>query len=712
MTLRSLIGRTASTLLMLGLAACGGGGSDSPQTVLIGGTVTGLAAGSQIVMNNNGDPALTVKTNGTFFFPKSVDSNGSYLVTINTQPTGQTCSVANFQGAGVTADVWNVKVTCSTVTHTVGGSVAGLGAGQQVTLNNNGADALTVSANGAFTFAMPVPVNGSYAVTVAAQPAGKTCTVSNASGSGVVADISDVAVTCSTNAFTVGGTVTGLTAGQQVTLKNNTSDPLIVAANGSFTFATPVSLNGGYAVTVGTQPTAQTCTVGNGSGAGVVANITNVTVTCSTNTYTIGGTITGLISTQQVTLNNNGGDPLTLTVASGGTFTFTTPVAYGAGYAVTVGTQPTGETCRITNGTGTNVTANVSGVSISCRLPLAYVTNKTDNTISQYTIGLDGTLSSLGAPLATGVAPNVAPNTVAVDPTGRFAYVANFGANNVGDPNPGTTISQYTIGANGTLTSNGTATTGLNPYSIAIDPTGRYAYVTNQGSDSVSQFTVGANGVLTAMSTPSVPSGSLPYKVTIDPTGRYVYVANLATSTTAGSVSQYTIGAGGALVPMTPPTVNVGSGLGGPIGVTVNAAGTVAYATNFFDLTVSQFSINGTGGLVPLAGAANVAAGNRPYPITVTPNGLYAYWSNKSDNTVSECKFTVSGALDCSLGTILTGNQPQYIAVDPFSRYVYAVNSGGGTVSQYVIGAGGVLSNNATPTATTGNGPFSITTTK
>jgi 6-phosphogluconolactonase (cycloisomerase 2 family) len=713
MTLRSLIGRTASTLLMLGLAACGGGGGDdSSQAFTIGGTVTGLASGTQLVMNNNGGAALTVSANGAFTFAEPVAANGSYLVRISTQPTGQTCSVANFQGAGVTANVSTVGVTCSPVTHTVGGAVTGLAAGRQVTLNNNGADALAVSADGAFTFATPVPFNGSYAVTVGTQPTGQTCTVSNGSGAGVVADISNVAVTCATNTFTIGVTVSGLTTGKQVTLNNNGGDPLTVLAaqNGVLqTFSTPVTFNGSYSVTVGTQPTGQTCTVSNGSGSGVAAKITNVTVTCSTNTYTIGGTITGLISTQQVTLNNNGGNPLTLTVGSGGTFTFTTPVAYGAGYAVTVGTSPTGETCRITNGTGTNVTANVSSVSVNCRLALAYVTNKTDSTISQYTIGLNGTLTSIGAPIATGATPNV----VAVDPTGRFAYVANFGADPGGAQ--GTTVSQYTIGATGVLTANGTATTQLNPYSIAIDPTGKYAYVTNQGSNSVSQFTIGANGALTPMSPASVACGSLPYKVTIDATGRYVYVANLATSTTAGSVSQYTIGAGGALVPMTPATVTVGSGLGGPIGVAVNAAGTRAYATNLFDRTVSQFSINGTGGLVPL-GVANVATGATPYPMTLTPDGLYAYWSNKDDNTVTECKFTVGGALDCSLGQIGAGTLPKYIAVDPFSHYVYAVNSsngGAGTVSQYTIGAGGVLGNNSVaPTAPTGNGPFAITTTK
>ncbi len=797
MTLRSLFGRAASTLLILGLAACGGGGGGDAPTFTVGGTVTGLAAGTQIVLNNGGNDPLTVSANSTFVFSKTVPANGSYLVTITTQPVGQTCTVANFQGAGVTANVTNVNVTCSAVTHTVGGTVSGLAAGQQVTLNNNGADALAVGADGVFTFATPVAYNGSYAVTVGVQPTGQTCTVSSGSGAGVVANISDVAVTCSTNTFTVGGAVTGLASGQQVTLNNNTGDPLTVTADGSFTFATPVAFNGGYAVTVGTQPTGQTCSVSNGTGAGVTANVANVAVTCSTNTFTIGGTVTGLAAGQQVTLNNNAGDPLTVTadgsftfttpvnfngsyavtvgtqptgqtcsvsngtgsgvtanvsnanvtcstntftiggtvsglaagqqvtlfnnggdaktVTADGAFTFTTPVNYNGSYAVTVSTQPTGETCRITNGTGSNLAANVTSVSVNCRLPLAYVTNKIDNTVSQFKINLDGTLTSIGAPVNTGVTPNV----VTVDPTGRFAYVANFGDNPGSGGTQGTTVSQYLIDATtGALTPNGTATTGLNPYSIAIDPTGQYAYVTNQGAGTVSQFTINANGTLSALGTP-VATGSKPYQVTIDPTGKYVYVANLADAGTVGGVSQYTISGTGELVPMSPAlvsTTTAGNGLGGAIGVAVNPAGTYAYVTNLFDKTITRFSIGGTGALTPVVEAAQIT-GTTPYPMSISPDGQHAFWSNKSDYDIQPCTFAVSGQLACNGGDRLGAidNEPQYMAVDPFGRYVYAVsyNAGGpSSVTQFAIGAGAGVTRLSPTSAATGNGSFSITTTR
>ena len=78
-------------------------------------------------------------------------------------------------------------------------------------------------------------------------------------------------------AHTIGGTVSGLSADQRVTLRNNGANPTPVTANGAFTFGTPVVSGGNYAVTVSTQHIGKTCTVASGSGSGVTAN---VTVTC------------------------------------------------------------------------------------------------------------------------------------------------------------------------------------------------------------------------------------------------------------------------------------------------------------------------------------------------------------------------------------------------------------------------------------------------
>ena len=65
-----------------------------------------------------------------------------------------------------------------------------------------------------------------------------------------------------------------------------------------------------------------------------------------------------------VVLQDNGGDDLSVTAS--GPFTFATKVASGAGYAVTVKTNPSGQSCSVANGTGTMGSANVTSVAVSC----------------------------------------------------------------------------------------------------------------------------------------------------------------------------------------------------------------------------------------------------------------------------------------------------------------------------------------------------------
>jgi hypothetical protein len=78
-------------------------------------------------------------------------------------------------------------------------------------------------------------------------------------------------------------------------------------------------------------------------------------------TYTIGGSVSGLVGT--VVLQNNGGDNLSLT--SNGSFHFPNVVASGGPYAVSVLTQPMGPSCSVTDASGA-ATSNVSSVSVVC----------------------------------------------------------------------------------------------------------------------------------------------------------------------------------------------------------------------------------------------------------------------------------------------------------------------------------------------------------
>ncbi len=168
--------------------------------------------------------------------------------------------------------------------------------------------------------------------------------------------------------FSIGGNVDGLGAGTSVVLQNNGGDDVTVNADGDFTFGDELEEGDDYEVTILTQPgPGQICTVANGSGTVGSADVTDVAVTCeAVDTFSIGGTVTGLATGASVVLQNNGADDLT--VDNDGGFTFDSELIEDADYDVTVLTQPTGpaQTCTVANGSGTVGTADVSNVTVTC----------------------------------------------------------------------------------------------------------------------------------------------------------------------------------------------------------------------------------------------------------------------------------------------------------------------------------------------------------
>lgn len=362
------IGIVAMLSVLLTLAACGGGGMSNttppPATFTIGGTVTGLAGGG-LVLQNNGGNNLAIKASGKFTFTTAVNSGAGYKVTVMTQPTSptQTCAVTGGTGTA-TANVTSVAINCTTNTYTIGGTINGL-AGTGLKLQDNSGDTLSVSGS-SFTFVTPIKSGATYNVTVSTQPSSpwQTCAVTGGSGTATSANVTNVAVNCTTNSYTIGGTITGL-AGTGLKLQNNSGDTLTVSG-GSFTFATSIKSNATYNVSVLAQPTSpwQTCAVTSGSGTATSANVTNIAVTCTTNTYTVSGTVTGLVgSTLQ--LQDNGGDTLSV---SGSSFQFVTSIASEGTYSVSVSAQPMNpwQTCGVTSGSGTVTNVNVTGVVVTC----------------------------------------------------------------------------------------------------------------------------------------------------------------------------------------------------------------------------------------------------------------------------------------------------------------------------------------------------------
>lgn len=172
-------------------------------------------------------------------------------------------------------------------TFTVSGTISGHKG--TVTLTNNGGDTQTVAVN-ATTFRFSAQNSGTNWNIAAVAPSGQTCSVSNSSGTNINTNVTNVSVLCRdiSGTQTLGGRVSGL-AGSLVLL-NNSSSPLTIAANGSYVFPAGLSPLTTYEVTVGTQPTNQSCSIFNASGTIIsidyaptvpsALNVSNVDVTC------------------------------------------------------------------------------------------------------------------------------------------------------------------------------------------------------------------------------------------------------------------------------------------------------------------------------------------------------------------------------------------------------------------------------------------------
>src|SRR6202011_4392309 len=131
---------------------------------------------------------------------------------------------------------------------------------------------------------------------------------------------------------------------------------------------TNIASGGNYSVTVFSQPIgpSQTCALSSGSGNATSANITTVKLTCTTNTYTIGGTVSGL-SGMGLVLQDNGSNNVAVSPGANG-FAFSTNIASGNTYNVTVTLQPSSpaQMCVLSNPGGAVTNANVTSVQVTC----------------------------------------------------------------------------------------------------------------------------------------------------------------------------------------------------------------------------------------------------------------------------------------------------------------------------------------------------------
>jgi len=303
--------------------------------------------------------------------------------------------------------------------------------------------------------------------------------------------------------------------------------------------------------------------------------------------------------------------------------------------------------------------------------------------ISTYTINpTTGALTSSGPPLS---AQDDGTAFVTVDPFGKFAYVVNGGD---GINSSGSVVTYSINGTTGALTSGAISgdcdSDACHPSSMFVHPSGKFAYVTYGANEpnSIAMYSIDATtGALTSIGTIAVEGNAS--SVAVDPTGKFAYVTTDLKFDGTGieSVSMYAIDATTGVLAST-GTIATGTK---PASVTVDPSGKFAYVANSNSNDVSMYTINATTGALTSIGT--IAAGTKPASVTVDPSGKFAYVANSNSNDVS--MYTINGTTGAltPIGMIDAGMNPSSIAVHPSGKFAYVTNFNSNDVSMYSIDA-------------------------
>ena len=432
-------------------------------------------------------------------------------------------------------------------------------------------------------------------------------------------------------------TVVGL-AGAGLVLENGGTQ-LAVTSSGTITFQPGLANGAAYDVRIRSQPAqpSQLCTLS--ANVGVVNSVSpSVTVSC-TNTYAVGGTVTGLTG-QHLVLGN--AESATVTIDADGPFAFEGPlaVARGAAYSVSVVEQPIAfsQTCSVANGAGTVGDAAVTNIAITCSPhALAAFVGR---------IGGNGLRDGSAAE-----ARFLFPRAVAADGSGGLYVLDESRVRRVNAQGVVTTLAGDR--SSGTADGTGAAARFFTPSGIAVDHTGTLI-VADTSNHTVRKITPG--GVVTTfVGTAGVPGASdgyrptavfnMPYGIAAGPAAD-IYVADSENHTIrrVNHDGIVTTVAGLALMPGAADGAGTAARFNRPLGLAVDGTGNV-YVADTSNHTIRKISANGD--VTTLAGVAGslgfadgVGAAARfyfPTSIELAPDGkLYVTdWGNDLIRTVT-----------------------------------------------------------------------------
>jgi 6-phosphogluconolactonase len=237
---------------------------------------------------------------------------------------------------------------------------------------------------------------------------------------------------------------------------------------------------------------------------------------------------------------------------------------------------------------------------------------------------------------------------------------------------------------------------GEGPCYLTVAPSGRWAFVANYGGGTVAVLPIEPDGKLGPAASvvrhegsgadKSRQEGPHAHSVDLDAAGRFALVADLGLD----KIMVYAVGDKGSLTPHAPPFATLPPG-SGPRHVAFGRKGSHAYVINELSSSVAAFSYDAERGiLTSVQSVSTLPAGftGKSYPaeIAVSADGRFLYGSNRGHDSIASFAIDpATGRLGALGHTPTGGSWPRHFAIDPSGSYLLAANQKSDSVEVFRI---------------------------
>jgi 6-phosphogluconolactonase len=257
---------------------------------------------------------------------------------------------------------------------------------------------------------------------------------------------------------------------------------------------------------------------------------------------------------------------------------------------------------------------------------------------------------------------------------------------------------------------NAVSSRGATPSHISVHPSGKFAFVANYGGGNVAVFPIGTDGALGEASDvrPSVgarhharavddPPGQFavsdhdgphPHMVAADPGGQFV----IANDSGLDLTLVWRLDAqSGRLLPADAPVVAAPSG-SAPRHFVFHPNGRMFYNLYEHDAKIAVYDYDAARGAMKLKQSistlpAKFAGSNLSSEIIITADGRFLYASNRLHNSIAVFAVTVDGQLRSVAENWAHSESPRNICIDPSGEFLYSCNQKGDSITSFRISA-------------------------